>query len=296
MSKGRVRRLERKNMFLQHRQTNSLRHSQPIDSVWLMYLCVCSCVCVLLCKWKQWDNSAWAGGAHAVREHRSAFTGTDPQGQGQTDGQMEKRSIISSFVQRFPTCVAPSEHRIDPHHRLLHFYRLWFWKSKNKPKNMLSEKTALGNHFNKYLWWNFLNIEQFSTLLVFLWGFQTRLVNRAAWEQIQTLTRQDVGMHRQSPLDANSRDKILKRGTMTSTKWKKRADRWRRRRMVRWILADYTDRQWRGLKKHQVFSLCNLVVQANNTETQILEWEKFQKGWYVQMWIYSYDYNLQSEF
>lgn len=76
---------------------------------------MCLCFCVLhLCKCERCDNSVWACCAHAVWEHRSAFTGTDPQGQGQIDGQMERQSIISSLVQRFSNLFVPNEQHIDP--------------------------------------------------------------------------------------------------------------------------------------------------------------------------------------
>lgn len=90
------------------------RHWQPIDSAWLVYLCVCASACCIYANASGYVNSVWACCAHAVWEHRSAFTGTDPQGQDQIDGQMERQSIISRLVQRFSNLFVPNEQHIDP--------------------------------------------------------------------------------------------------------------------------------------------------------------------------------------
>lgn len=99
------------------RQTQTLWTSWC--TAWLMYLCVCACVwlCASACIYANASGEIILRGhtTHAVREHRLAFTGTDPQGRGQIDRQMERQAVISSLVQRFSNLFISKKPHTDPH-------------------------------------------------------------------------------------------------------------------------------------------------------------------------------------
>lgn len=95
------------NKFLrqwQRRQTSRQADSDTLHLLtlaWLMYLCVSACVCVCVYANVSCEKILCGLRAHAVWEHCTAFTATDPWGQRQIDRQMERQLIISILVQRF---------------------------------------------------------------------------------------------------------------------------------------------------------------------------------------------------
>lgn len=117
--RGRLRSMQNKmeNKFLRRWQRSWQADSdslQPIDTAWLMYLCVVVCVCVrvyanasgemILCGMLRPRSVGTSLGFH---RYRSPGTRTDRQADGETVDHQ-------GLVQRFSKLLSPNEQHIDP--------------------------------------------------------------------------------------------------------------------------------------------------------------------------------------
>lgn len=96
------------------KQADRLRRAQPIDTAWLMYLCLFACVCarvyanasseIILCGLLCPRSVGTSLGFH---RYRSPGTRTDRQADGETVDHQ-------GLVQRFSKPLSPIEQHIDP--------------------------------------------------------------------------------------------------------------------------------------------------------------------------------------